>query len=237
MLFRSYYTLSYDDGILSLIPVNAQKMQYIDSIRYYVMTKESKYEIVDRLTVNYGSNTLINSGFSSASYTIDALKVKDLNTNEVKWVGMKSDLIEKKSADYYYSHDVGEITLSAGYKGEVGEVATLTINGFMTEFTVTGEKIGKVNKSTSIPEREKDYVGDYTGKIYGKDANVKISSINAIEVTCDGKEIADLSISDVNSLTHGGIDYTNDIYYIYDSSSDTFALKIKLNVEAKTFEV
>ena len=231
------YTLSYDDGILSLIPVNAQKMQYIDSIRYYVMTKESKYEIVDRLTVNYGSNTLINSGFSSASYTIDALKVKDLNTNEVKWVGMKSDLIEKKSADYYYSHDVGEITLSAGYKGEVGEVATLTINGFMTEFTVTGEKIGKVNRSTSIPEREKDYVGDYTGKIYGKDANVKISSINAIEVTCDGKEIADLSISDVNSLTHGGIDYTNDIYYIYDSSSDTFALKIKLNVEAKTFEV
>ena len=180
---------------------------------------------------------MINSGFSSASYTIDALKVKDLNTNEVKWVGMKSDLIEKKSADYYYSHDVGEITLSAGYKGEVGEVATLTINGFMTEFTVTGEKIGKVNRSTSIPEREKDYVGDYTGKIYGKDANVKISSINAIEVTCDGKEIADLSISAVNSLTHGGIDYTNDIYYIYDSSSDTFALKIKLNVEAKTFEV
>ena len=43
------YTLSYDDGILSLIPVNSQKMQYIDSIRYYVMTKESKYEIVDKL--------------------------------------------------------------------------------------------------------------------------------------------------------------------------------------------
>ena len=68
------------------------------------------YEIVDKLTINSSSNHVF--ACDTVASSIDLVKIKKLSDDSTKWFGIKYDLFERYSSDYYYSYEMGDLDLS-----------------------------------------------------------------------------------------------------------------------------
>lgn len=225
------YYLSYDHGILTLVPVNHLHMALVDSTRHYIFAQDSVYTIQDRMTVNSGSSYVIGTP-SVPAYSIDMLKVKD-KEGKISWFGLKMTLVDHSGSDYYYESESGEITFSDGFVPAVGASGSVSVCGQTYNFTMTEAKVGKVDKEV---EHDYMYGGTYTGKVDGKDAVLTVSNYDAFSLTVDGKTVFDFSISDIRSMVNGGIDYANDSALLYDDNNN-IAYNIKLDTVNSTFSV
>ena len=224
-----YFT--QENGIAVLLPVNRLNMKFNENNRQYIFAKTDVYTLLGKLTFNTSSEYVVDN--SSPCTSIDVLVLRNAAGEKV-YYGLVTELAEHTSADFYYRHSFGKVTFSEDFDLSVGSKGTVKVNDYSMYVVMNDAVTGKrTDKETTT----KKYTGTYQGTVDNKQASLEITASNGVSLYVDGKEVADLSISNINSLKFGGYDYVNDKLFIYDTNNYEFAYKINLNTADNTFTV
>lgn len=225
------YYLHYQDGIIICTPINNNKMQYSEFNRPFVYFNKEEWEIVDKLTINSSSNHVF--ACDTVASSIDLVKIKKLSDDSTKWFGIKYDLFERYSSDYYYSYEMGDLDLSINIDNlTVGNSYTIKFLDKNYLFKLESEKEGKLTK---IDAQERKYANmTFTGTIDSKEAILSFNENQNIKLTIDGEEIFSLLFNNYVSTKLGGIDYDNNTIKVY-SDEEGFSYIFNLDLKNSTF--
>jgi len=223
------YTLYFVDGILIINPNNDVKLTFSNDKRPLIYFKQDMYTVKNHIVINSGSSYVLSG--TVTVYSIDAFNLVNTSTNQSMWYGLMVDLVDKTSVDTIYSVTWGEITASDEIDLTKNAVNTIEFNDSIYQFTLMADNVGKITKS----QQEKKYAGMvFDGEIDGNLAKLIVSQYEGFTLQVDGKTILSLNSNEVSSLSNGGIDYKNDIVFLY-SPIEGISYKLSLDLESLTF--
>ena len=229
------FTLSYENGIIVLVPENEIKLQFINNKRPLIYFDESKWEILDKVVINTTDQHILHSNV--VGYTIDAFKIKNLEDNTEIWYGLKTYLFEKMSSDTIYEVTSGEVKFADDFVKQTEISSSLVYDDQNVEFKMISESTGKVkSEDENITYKYANMV--FNGKYNGQTAKLVVSSYEGFTLQIGNTIIFNLSGPEIRSLLNGGIDYENDeimVYEIGGNGKKPYAHKLLLDVENKTF--
>ena len=229
------FTLSYENGIIVLVPENEIKLQFINNKRPLIYFDESKWEILDKVVINTTDQHILHSNI--VGYTIDAFKIKNLEDNTEIWYGLKTYLFEKMSSDTIYEVTSGEVKFADDFVKETEISSSLVYDDQNVEFKMVSESTGKVkSEDENITYKYANMV--FNGEYNGQTAKLVVSSYEGFTLQIGNTIIFNLSGPEIRSLLNGGIDYENDeimVYEIGGNGKKPYAHKLLLDVENKTF--
>ena len=228
-----YYMHIDEYGIARCEPINENHMPYSENNRSFVYFKEDTYSIEDSLIINTGSNHVFAS--SSKATSIDLVKVKNLKDNTVFWYGVKYELIDKHSSDYFYQEE--SFILQENEVPSlmvVNNTYTINVLGKEIDFKLTSTGVGKTVKVDDLERKYAD--STFTGNIEGKEAVLSFNQYQNCALTIEGNQIFSQIYNNYSSSKLGGIDYKNNIVKIY-SETEGYSYEFALDLTNNTFEV
>lgn len=228
------YTLYYHDGIVVLEPFNTLKMAFTDDHRPMIFFNEAQWEIAQTVTINYSSQYVL--AYTFVSYSIDTFRICGKEDERELWYGLRTDLVEKTSADTLYTVSWGEVGYADGFTAAKDETSSLTFRGEELTFVMQTDKVGKVARSSSGDNK---YAGKtYRGTLNGQNANFSVSQSGTYELTAGGKRIFYMGQYDVSNAKNCYVDPVTDRIFLYQADEDeTFSYLFQLDPVALTFTV
>lgn len=222
------YTLYYMDGIIVLDPDNSIKLGFSDYRRPLIYFNESKWQIGDKVTINYGSKHVLQG--TTTNYSIDCFQIE--STTKTIWYGLKVELIQKTSADTVYDVTFGEVKFASDFQKNVGIVSSLTYNGKTYVFTMQSREVGKVNNSDT---EEKYKNVNFTGMINNQPAELKFNQYGALAIYINGKLIEDVGTYNIMQMKNGGYHVNENYIFVYDFGESTYSYKFTIDSANNTF--
>lgn len=166
MLCNNAHEAHFENGVCVIIPLNELKLSYYDDNRPLVYFKRGAWAIADSVSVHYSKEGKSVYSLTYSGYSIFLYKVRNLETNELKWFAIKVTLEAKTSSDTMYSVAYGFVNLSSDFSSKtIGAVGDLELNGSRYVFTISERGTGKINKTdTTAPFANKSFTGMFDGK-------------------------------------------------------------------------
>lgn len=224
------FTLHYSDGIVVLDPHNPYKLGFTDSRRPMVFFNEEQWVIEDQVTINYASEYVLSTSF--ISYSIDTFRIRGKKDGRTLWYGLKTHLVEKSSADTYYTVSWGEAEFAEGFVSVTGTVSVLTFSGEEYPFEMQSSRVGKVIRSDSA--KNKFSGKSFRGTVDGASAVFSVSQSGGYELTVGGKRAFYLTQYDVSNAKNCYVDPIEDTVFLY-KTEEKFSYTFKLDIQALTF--
>ncbi len=224
------YTLTYDNGVVVLVPDNGIKLSFSDYARPLIYFKSDMWTIEQHFTVNYSDHYVLSDAL--VGYSMDNFLIRS-STGERKWYTLYVRLATKTSADTVYNVRWGESTMD-NFNPAVGSVCTLNFEDTAYEFTVTATGVGKVNRYENH-----EYANmEFSGTVDGKEAKLVVNSSEWFQLYIENKLVLQLTGNDVSQLKNGGKLSGNRVFlYAHETDSDygEYSYMFDLDVEGKTF--
>ena len=229
---RSYeYTLYYENGIIILDPNNDIKLTYNIDKMPMVFFNTNKWILEDKLCINYSNSHVLDLTY--VTYSIDAYKIKSIESDETSWYGMKIHCVDKIASDTVYSLQWGYLTFDDNFKQAANSISSVILNNQEYKFTMIDENVAKIKESTNTKEyANKIFVGTYNGL----PAELRADEHEAYSFYVNGELLAKSTIADINNMINGGTDHYDKIVFIYDWNDDIYSYKFKVNPDNNTFE-
>ncbi len=166
MLCNNAHEAHFENGVCVIIPLNELKLSYYDDNRPLVYFKRGAWAIADSVSVHYSKEGKSVYSLTYSGYSIFLYKVRNLETNELKWFAIKVTLEAKTSSDTMYSVAYGFVNLPADFSSKtIGAVGDFELNGSRYVFTISERGTGKINKTdTTAPFANKSFTGMFDGK-------------------------------------------------------------------------
>ncbi len=166
MLCNNAHEAHFENGVCVIIPLNELKLSYYDDNRPLVYFKRGTWAIADSVSVHYSKEGKSVYSLTYSGYSIFLYKVRNLETNELKWFAIKVTLEAKTSSDTMYSVAYGFVNLSSDFSSKtIGAVGDFELNGSRYVFTISERGTGKINKTdTTAPFANKSFTGMFDGK-------------------------------------------------------------------------
>ncbi len=228
-----YYMHIDELGIIRCQPINENYMPYSEVNRPFVYFKEDMYSIEDSLTINTSTNHVFAS--SSKAVSIDLVKVKNLKDNTIFWYGVRYELIDKHSSDYFYEEEsfiLEEEDIPSNMV--INNAYSINVLNEEIEFTLISQGNGK---TTKIDDLERKYSNmTFTGLVDGKNATLEFNQYQNCVLSVEGKQIFSEIYTHYSSKILGGVDYKNNTIKIY-NEEEGYSYEFILNLEDNTFEV
>lgn len=210
MLGKNAHEAHFENGVCVLIPLNELKLSYYDDNRPLVYFKRGTWAIADSVSVHYSQEGKSVYGIAYTGYSIFLYKVRNSETNELKWFAIKVTLESKTSSDTMYSVAYGFVNLPSDFSSKtIGAAGTFNLNESSYSFTVTERGTGIINRlNTVAPFGGKSFGGEFGGK----EAVLTLGTEHQPVITVGG--IVKLSMN--TSEFHPKFDYysINEGYYI-----------------------
>ncbi|MGN1041877.1 MAG: hypothetical protein ACI4SK_00160 [Christensenellales bacterium] len=231
---RNEYLLHYDDGIAVVDPDNAIKMSFNNYKRPIIYFNEDKWTIEKKVIVNRGSKHVLEVNYTT--YSIDAFRIRSTETGTTKWYALYINLIEKYSSDTVYKVTWGEAVFPDGFVPAKGVRSTLTYDGQSYIFDMSTETVGKVDLTAVAPKK---YAGkQFRGSVEGVTGTLRFDSYENITFTVGGTTTVVSGMAPSQIKGNGGINYDEDVVFIYDYNENTnacYSYKLSLNVTDGSF--
>lgn len=166
MLCNNAHEAHFENGVCVIIPLNELKLSYYDDNRPLVYFKRGAWAIADSVSVHYSKEGKSVYSLTYSGYSIFLYKVRNLETNELKWFAIKVTLEAKTSSDTMYSVAYGFVNLPSDFSSKtIGAVGDFELNGSRYVFTISERGTGKINKTdTTAPFANKSFTGMFDGK-------------------------------------------------------------------------
>ena len=210
MLGKNAHEAHFENGVCVIIPLNELKLSYYDDNRPLVYFKRGAWAIADSVSVHYSQEGKSVYGIAYTGYSIFLYKVRNSETNELKWFAIKVALEAKTSSDTMYSVAYGFVNLPSDFSSKtIGAAGTFNLNESSYSFTVTERGTGIINRlNTVAPFGGKSFGGEFGGK----EAVLTLGTEHQPVITVGG--IVKLSMN--TSEFHPKFDYysINEGYYI-----------------------
>ncbi len=210
MLGKNAHEAHFENGVCVIIPLNELKLPYNDANRPLVYFKRGTWAIADSVSVHYSQEGKSVYSLTYSGYSIFLYKVRNSETNELKWFAIQVKLEYKTSADTVYSVNYDFVDLPADFSSKtIGAAGDFELNGSRYVFTISERGTGKINKTdTTAPFANKSF----TGVFGGKDAMLSLGSEHQPTLTVGG--VIKLSMN--TSEFHPKYNYysTDEGYYI-----------------------
>jgi len=220
------YTLNYQDGIIFLDADNSLKISFHDQRRPLVFFDKNRYTYNNYLVVNsLSSGYILNDTITG--YSFDIFSVTDNISEEPAWYGLKTHLTSRMNSDTIYNVSFAKLDNVNNLENE----GSFTFMNSLYEYeSSNGTYKIKSSNNTSKPYKNKTFNGVID------DVSCKLSTDQYEAFSLIGSSlIFSASSSDINGMKNGGIDYANDIAFLYDSVKG-YSYKFKLNTTNNTFE-
>lgn len=226
---RNYYTLYYLDGIVVLDPNNEIKMSFSDYRRPLVYFSSEKYELLSKIDINYGKNHVLENTLTT--YSIDTFQYQNKETKEIKWFGLKINLVERNNPDTVYQVSFGEVIYPSNFVPEAEVTATVLFNNTEYKVTMIDRRTAKVNSSES--EIKKYANMTFTGMINNQPATIKVDNYGGYEIYIGEELYQKYGSYDVNNLIYGGV--SGNEVYVYTYQESMQSIKFTVDLETMTF--
>lgn len=166
MLCNNAHEAHFENGVCVIIPLNELKLSYYDDNRPLVYFKRGAWAIADSVSVHYSKEGKSVYSLTYSGYSIFLYKVRNLETNELKWFAIKVTLEAKTSSDTMYSVAYGFVNLPSDFSSKtIGAAGDFELNGSRYVFTISERGTGKINKTdTTAPFANKSFTGMFGGK-------------------------------------------------------------------------
>lgn len=166
MLCNNAHEAHFENGVCVIIPLNELKLSYYDDNRPLVYFKRGTWAIADSVSVHYSKEGKSVYSLTYSGYSIFLYKVRNLETNELKWFAIKVTLEAKTSSDTMYSVAYGFVNLPSDFSSKtIGAAGDFELNGSRYVFTISERGTGKINKTdTTAPFANKSFTGMFDGK-------------------------------------------------------------------------
>lgn len=166
MLGTNAHEAHFENGVCVIIPLNELKLSYYDDNRPLVYFKRGAWAIADSVSVHYSKEGKSVYSLTYSGYSIFLYKVRNLETNELKWFAIKVTLEAKTSSDTMYSVAYGFVNLPSDFSSKtIGAAGDFELNGSRYVFTISERGTGKINKTdTTAPFANKSFTGMFDGK-------------------------------------------------------------------------
>ena len=166
MLCNNAHEAHFENGVCVIVPLNELKLSYYDDNRPLVYFKRGVWAIADSVSVHYSKEGKSVYSLTYSGYSIFLYKVRNLETNELKWFAIKVTLEAKTSSDTMYSVAYGFVNLPSDFSSKtIGAVGDFELNGSRYVFSISERGTGKINKTdTTAPFANKSFTGMFDGK-------------------------------------------------------------------------
>lgn len=226
------HSLHIKDGIVVVEPDNSNRMSFTDSRRPLVYFSTKVWNLKARVVVNSSANYVLST--TNPAYSIDTFKIEDRQSGEKRWFGLYTRLVSKSSSDTVYVVNWGEASYPDGFIPKANTTSTLTYGGEQYEFLMATNVTAKVQST----EQALKYSGTYKGVIDGDDsARLTVETTGTYKLSLGGKTLFSASAMDIKSMVNGGVNYDEDILYLYDYKQSIYSYKIFIHNDTKTFTV
>lgn len=210
MLCNNAHEAHFENGVCVIIPLNELKLSYYDDNRPLVYFKRGAWAIADSVSVHYSKEGKSVYSLTYSGYSIFLYKVRNLETNELKWFAIKVTLEAKTSSDTMYSVAYGFVNLPSDFSSKtIGAAGDFELNGSRYVFTISERGTGKINKTdTTAPFANKSFTGMFDGKA----ATLSLGNEHQPTLTVGGIKKFSMNTSEF----HPKFDYysINEGYYI-----------------------
>lgn len=214
------HTVCYEDGIITVEPVNAIRLSYSNEKRPAVYFHERDWTIEKRFIVNQTSEYVLDSS-TSAHYSIDLFYITSNHDASSMWYGQKVNLVSKTSSDTVYVNNWGVATVSDNLATAVtGDVATATLDGQTYTFTLLSAKEGKINKEDEVNKKWANKT--FTGTINGQSAQLQVNTYGQYTLLINGQKVLATDMQTMYRMKYGGVDEVNSSLLIYDYADDEY---------------
>ena len=221
----------YQDGIIILDPENSIKLTYNDDKRPAIFFKTDEYQVLERFVVNSNDNYILNN--THVSYSIDAFRIQNSETNEQSWYGLKVAITNKMGSDTVYSVAWDEVEFAEGFVNDINQESYIMFQDEKYEFQVLNKGTAKTKKI----DNSKVYANmTFNGTYQGKSAILAIDQYGGCVFKTNDEVLCNIGSYDVSQMKNGGNDVINQSVMIYSFKEEVFSYKFKLNLEEKTFE-
>ena len=230
---KSYeFTLYYEEGIIILDPNNDIKLTYNSEKMPMVFFNTNKWILEDKMCINNSKDHVINLTY--ITYTIEAYKIRPIDSEEYSWYGMKIHCVDKIASDTVYSLEWGFLKFDTNFQQIAGTLSNVTLNNISYQFTVNDEHTAKIKEKTNSKEyANKVFKGTYNGL----SAELRADEHEAYSFYVNGELYARSTIADINNMTNGGTDHFEKIVFIYDWEDSIYSYKFKVDPVNNTFDV
>lgn len=224
------YTVYFENGVAVLDPDNSIKLGFTEVKRPFVYFSEDKWNIVDQVTINYGSNHVLQG--TIINYSFDIFKISSVDNNATIWYGLFIHLIEKTSADTIYDVKWGEVNFAENFEKEEGNVSSFVFHNHTYHFTMQTTAIGKIN-GTQTEERYRNIT--FTGIIDGKPAELRFDSNGGLGIYVDQTLIEQINTYTIQSMKNGGVNVKENTIFVYDFEESVYSYKFTVDPTNLTF--
>ncbi|MBP3503779.1 MAG: hypothetical protein J6K18_01505 [Bacilli bacterium] len=236
--FNNYeFTLSYNSGIVVIDPNNDLRMPFIEDKRPLIYFNEEIWELKEKVVINISDLHILQQNYSG--YSFDIFNITNKVTSDNMWYALKINLYEKITSDYKYIVNHGEVVFGDNFALEPSISSEFTYLNETYKFTMTTENAGKINSKDS------EVLYKYANKTFtttynGETAVLSVDQNEGFYLKIGAKSIFSVSGAAVRNQKYGGLDYENDIAYIYSEGSNSeepFSYKLILNLDDNTFTI
>lgn len=224
------YTVYFENGILVLDPDNSIKLGFTEMKRPLVYFSEEKWSIVDQVTINYGSNHVLQG--SIINYSFDIFQVTSVDTNTTMWYGLYINLIEKTSADTIYDVKWGEVNFAETFEKKEGNVSSMVFDNQTYHFTMQTTTVGKIN-GTQTEERYRNIT--FTGQIDGKSAELRFDQNGGLCIYIDQILIEEINTYTIQSMKNGGVNVNTNTIFVYNFDESVYSYQFIVDPVLCTF--
>ncbi len=226
------YTLSINNGIITLNPDNSIKLAFNDYKRPLIYFSEDLWQIDSKVIINSSSSHILEVIYTG--YSIDIFNVTSKLDGSKLSFGVMISLVEKTSADTVYVVVFSETQFDDNFKMEIGNTSSLIFNSNIYKFTMTSSNVGK----TRTQDENKKYANmTFTGLIDGKSSELKADKNEALSLYIEGKLICSFAVMELENLKNGGVDYATNTIFLYGYEDQVFSYKFIVDPSSKTFEL
>lgn len=231
--FNNYeHTLYINNGIIVIDPDNAIKLGFSDYKRPLVYFSENLWDIENKFVINSTSKHVLEN--TVIAYSIDVFNLKSKVDGSKLSYALKIQLVEKTSSDTVYQVTWDKAIFDDNFENKIGIVSTITFKNQIYKFSVEALGVGRIYKN-----EEKRLFANMTfvGTIDGKYAELRADQYEAFSLYIEGKRVLSLAYMEIESLVNGGVDYNNNIVFLYENRGTPFSYKFSVNPLTKTFDL
>lgn len=229
---RNEFTLFFYDGVVVINPDNKLRMAFHDAKRPMVYFKADDWELKYRIVVNSGSNYVLST--TNSCYSFDVFEVESKSDGSIMHYALYVRLISSASSDSVYDVRWGKASLPQGFSPKAGATSSLTYDGTSYDFEMSTSVTSKVVEKAA----QLKYAGlTFSGTVDGSDSKLYVGSNETFTLNVGGKTVLSATPYEIQSMKNGGVDYENDIVFLYQyTSSKFYSYKFRLDVQSTTFE-
>lgn len=230
---RANFTLHFYDGIVVVNPDNSLRMTFHDAKRPMVYFIANVWDLKSRVVVNSGSNYVLST--TNSGYSFDVFKAERKDDKSSIWFALYVRLVTSMSSDTIYDVSWGNASIPSDFTPKAGAKSTLTYNGNTYDFEMSTTLTARVvEKQAQLKYANMTFKGSADGS---SDAKLYVGAKESFKLMIGSKVIFDASQNDVNYMTNGGVDYDNDVVFLYKYTDGKFySYKFRLNTQNSTFE-